>query len=246
MGRWRSLYLADEWFTPYSTSRLGIKVSMRRLFLRTFFIKNPMVVSNPYKLMEKIQPVTNDPNAGTDNPPVEAVASQEIATQDSTQLSVIADALAVIQESDKALADAERKIVSQKRKLKGQDEPEDIDARVEEAVRRVLEERQPVEDDKETQAIQKQRAELAAKAQRLREAETALKAKLAISSGGEGQNQDKLRPKEDLSKTLNEEQLALYQKLADDRGLPLDTVLREKAVHGDGIELIRQLNKLRK
>lgn len=199
--------------------------------------------------MEEIKPVVEVPNAGEEQKPAE-VTSEEVQTgQDET---VLADALAVLSESEKALTAAETKIVSLKRKAKQERdgfEPDDIDSRIEEAVQRRMEElnlRKSEEDDQELKSIQLQKKALQDQRQKLAEISESLKAKHSIQTGGGESNQDKLKPAIDYSKALTADQKVLYQKIADGRNLSLDLVLKAKAeAELKGIPLIAYLKTIK-
>ena len=185
-------------------------------------------------MSEELKPVETDLNAGEVKPAEDAKAETEQQPEvDKPGLdeTVIADALAVIKESDNALAAAEKRIIRDKRKAKGGEEVvDDFEERVAEAGARQLEARnvQP-ETDKELERIAASRAELMVKQKKLLEISEALKAKHSLSTSSGGSNQDKLKPAKDLSKNLGGEEKALYQDIADRRGLSLDTVLKLKA-----------------
>ena len=197
---------------------------------------------------EEQRPVENKvPNAGEELAPAEEKVE---VVETVSDLDVLKDALSVIDEQKATLDLAEKRIIRDKRKSKVEREGIEIDnieERVEEILTRKLDElgvKSKLDDDEELKAIQAKKMELEAKAMRLREAAETLKAKNSMSNSGGGSNQDKLRPKTDLSKSLTDDQRVIYQRIADDRGLTLDTVLKAKAVTDKSEEsLIQYLKK---
>ena len=110
-------------------------------------------------MSEELKPVHQDPIAG-EGAPAEVKTEPE-AEQDKPALgeTVITDALAVLEESDKALAAAEKRIIRDKRKVRAEKEGDEVDfeERVREEVARQLEATRPREDDVELKSIQAQR-----------------------------------------------------------------------------------------
>lgn len=252
MGRW-GVYLPRRCVAfPY----LHIGTASEHLTEMFFcgFHKIRRVVDNLNSMEENKLPVSPEgenqvPVAGKEQKPA------EVAPQGETGLGLdeVMMALDAVKNADTTLANAETKIIHQNRKLRDiRDgvQPDDIEARVAEEVARQMEALKATkseEDDVELKAIQTQRAELQAKQKKLLEIATALKNKKTMSDSSGGSNQDKLRPHEDLSTTLNTEQKALYQRMADDRGLTLDQVLKAKAeADRSNTPLVQYLKKLKK
>ena len=201
-------------------------------------------------MSEELKPVQQDPIAGEGAPAEVVETKTELeAEQDKSALdeTVIADAIAALDNSDKALAAAEKRIIRDKRKAKegGEIEHDDFEDRVaEEVARQLAAQIVRPEKDTELEAVQAQRAKNAAETKRLSELAQALKAKRSITNQSGGSNQDKLRPAIDLSKSLNDEQKALYQDIADRNELTLDAVLRLKAeAESKGESLIFYMQK---
>jgi len=173
------------------------------------------------------------PPAGGEQPQPEVPPQEE---KTGLGLEEVLMALDAVSNADKTLAQAETKIVHQKRKLRNIEDgvqPEENEAKIEEIVARKLDElgvkAKSDEDDPELKAIQVQRAELKTREAKLLELAESLKSKQTMSRSAGGSNQDRLRPVEDLSSNLNADQKALYQKIADERGMSLDFVLKAKA-----------------
>lgn len=137
-----------------------------------------------------------------------------------TNDAVIADALALAEESDKALAAAEKKIVSLKREKKGDEFGLDED-RIKEIVDRHLEEKSKPQEDEELKKIQAQRTKNA-------EIIASLKSKQSLKPAGQESNIDPLKSKEDFAKTLNADQKQVYQRIAERHGISVDRVLELK------------------
>lgn len=194
--------------------------------------------------MEENKPVeTTVPPAGEEQKPEEAAKAET-----GLELNDVLSAIDALKDAKQTLTNAETKIVHQNKKIKRlrDGEPEESDdSRVEELVEKKLAELWVKKDeDEELKQIANQKAALEAKERRLAEIAEALKAKATLSSTAEGTNQDKLKPQPDYSKELNADQKALYQRIADGRGLSLDVVLKAKAEAEQlGIPLIQHLKK---
>jgi Mg2+ and Co2+ transporter CorA len=172
-------------------------------------------------MSDELKPVGADgQDAGTDTVVTENQSGTEINNGVDSQTVV-----ELLEAQDKALAAAETKIVSLKRKLKSGDygdEPQDEDdlraqiTALQEKVEKLTSSKDEDSDLKELQAQRK----------RVNELTESLKAKNAISSALAGNNQDKFVPEEDLAKRYSKADLAIYQRVADRKGLKLNEYLK--------------------
>jgi len=163
---------------------------------------------------ETTPPVQTPPDAGTENkettPPLEQKA--EIDSQAILEL---------VESQEKALAAAEKKIVSLKRKLKGEGEDEEADTKTQ--IVELQEQIQELRGEHDEELVELRKAREKAK-----ELAEALRAKASLQKTGLGTNQDKLRPEEDLTKGYSPEDLTLMERIASKRGMTVKEYLKSR------------------
>ena len=162
-------------------------------------------------MSEELKPVQTDSNAGGNQ---ENQNSSNVETQGQVEVDS-QKVIELLEAQDKALAAAETKIVSLKRKAKkveevieGESGEEDLDARIERRVQEVLAGQRKEDTDSELVEIQRVRklnSELAA----------SLRAKASISNSSVGAGQGgKKEPEDDPLKGLNEKDRELIERRA--------------------------------
>ena len=151
----------------------------------------------------------------------ETVTSSEPEESDNKTLDS-AELASLIEQQDKALAKAEKKIVALKREAKQEDNFDE--ETIEDKVNRIVEERlsqqtsQP-ERDKDLDEIQRLRKKNA-------EILETLRSKAALSNNSLGTTQARIRPEEDLTKKYTRDDLVVLQRRADQKKISLKEYLK--------------------
>lgn len=181
-------------------------------------------------MLEQIQPVQNDSIAGENQEQNLAPAEVKTEAKDVQDVQPQMDAqkvIEIIESQDKALAAAETKIVSLKRKIKAgfvEEEPEaiDIEERVERKVNEILAGQKKVEEDNDLNEIQKIRRQNS-------ELLESLRASKSISNSSLGSNQDKAKIEPDILKGFSEKEISIINYRANALGMtPREYAIKKK------------------